>query len=96
MSTRNKLTKQVKLVLKILEENNRDRNGLNNGIISLIYCRYINALSILEKNENAEGIVIAGGVRAYLDAYNNYDNLLLEAMHKAEKSLEKLLKEGML
>nr|WP_239589336.1 hypothetical protein [Metabacillus crassostreae] len=54
--------------------------------------RYKNALDILENNKNIEGINIIGGVRSHMDTYNDYQNLLLGEMHRAEKLNENFYK----
>jgi hypothetical protein len=91
MNTKKQLIEQVKLVLKVLEEDYQ--SNLNSGVIELIYKRYKNALDILETNKDIDDIYIEGGVRAYLDAHNDFDNPLLEEMHKSEKLLNKLSQE---
>ncbi|MFS0559413.1 hypothetical protein AB1K91_01605 [Terribacillus sp. 179-K 1B1 HS] len=88
MDTEEQLTAQIKLVINTLE--NEYSKELNSGILKLIYKRYLQALEILEKDKNIEELNIEGGVRAYLDAYSDYQNPLLDKMHKAEKILNNL------
>ena len=66
-------------------------NEIKNGVIQLIYKRYMNAVDILENNKDINQIYISGGVRAYLDSYNDYDNPLLEELHKAENLKKQLI-----
>ncbi|WLR42602.1 hypothetical protein LC087_18280 [Bacillus carboniphilus] len=89
MDLKQQLISQVTVVLAKLE---RDyfNEIYRSGLINLIYKRYKNTLEILENNGDVKGIFISGGVRAYLDRYSDYENPLLEEMHKAEKLYEKL------
>jgi hypothetical protein len=83
----NELYEQIKVVLKLIEENYNDIQ--RKGVVELIYKRYSNALHLLENNEeDKKKFYISGGVRAYLDSYSDYENSLLNEMHKAEKLLE--------
>lgn len=89
MEMREKLTKQIKTVINILEK--ESCNDIKKDIFQLIYRRYKNALEILENNKDIMEINIIGGVRAYMDSYNDYQNPLLEELHKAEKLTKELL-----
>ena len=91
MSNKDELYEQIKAVLKLIEE--RHKENLRKGVLELIYKRYSNALQLLENNEmNKEKFSIAGGVRAYLDSYSDYNNPLLNEMNKAEKLVDELFK----
>ncbi|MCZ0872988.1 hypothetical protein [Peribacillus sp. AS_2] len=57
---------------------------INFGVFQLIYIRYKNALDVMENNEDIRELTIIGGVRAYMDSYNDYQNPLLGELHKAE------------
>ncbi|WP_252226904.1 hypothetical protein [Clostridium sp. ZBS2] len=61
---------------------------IKSGVMKPIYIRYMNALDILKNNKDINQINIIGGVRAYMDSYNN---LLLGELHKAEKLNKQLL-----
>ena len=89
MENREQLTEQIKTVINILEK--EYWNVINTDIFQLIYSRYKNALEILENNKDIAQINIIGGVRAYLDSYNDYQSPLLEELHKAEKLAKELL-----
>ncbi|NBJ68734.1 MULTISPECIES: hypothetical protein [Clostridia] len=89
MNTKTELVEQIKLVLNKL--NNDYETEINNGILHLIYTRYEHALRALENNEDVNNINIIGGVRAYLDSYSDYQNPLLEEMHKPENMNKELL-----
>lgn len=89
MEKREQLTKQIKTVINILEK--EYCNDIKKDIFQLIYRRYRNALEILENNKDIAQINIIGGVRAYMDSYNDYQNPLLEELHKAEKLAKELL-----
>jgi len=69
----------------------KNTNDIKKDIFQLIYRRYKNALEILENNKDIAQINIIGGVRAYMDSYNDYQNPLLEELHKAEKLAKELL-----
>ncbi len=91
MNKKDDLYAQVKIVLKLIEEK-YDVNQ-RKGILELIYKRYSNALQLLEKVEmNKSNFFILGGVRAYLDSYSDYNNPLLNEMHKAEILFEEIFK----
>lgn len=83
------LTKQVKMVINILEK--EYSNEIKKDIFQLIYKSYKNALEILENNKDFNRINIIGGVRAYMDSYNDYQNPLLQELHKAENLLKEIL-----
>ncbi|WP_018930617.1 hypothetical protein [Gracilibacillus lacisalsi] len=83
------LTRQVKRVINILEK--EYSSEIKKGIFQLIYKRYKNALEIIEDNKDLNGINIIGGVRAYMDSYNDYQNPLLKELHKAENLLKEIL-----
>jgi len=89
MENEKELYKQIKVVLKLIEENYNENQ--RKGVLELIYKRYFNALQLLENDEKDKGeFHISGGVRAYLDSYSDYSNPILNEMHKAEKLLEEL------
>lgn len=89
MGNKSELFEQIKVVLKLIEENCNENQ--RKGVIELIYKRYSNALQLLENDEVDKGkFHISGGVRAYLDSYTDYNNPLLNEMHKAEKLVEEL------
>ena len=89
MEKREQLTKKIKTVINILEK--EYCNDIKKDIFQLIYRRYKNALEILENNKDIAQINIIGGVRAYMNSYNDYQNPLLEELHKAEKLAKELL-----
>jgi hypothetical protein len=89
MDKKKQLIEQIKVVINILEKDYSSE--FNSGVLQLIYKRYKNALEILEKNNDIEGINIIGGIRAYMDSYSDYQNSLLGEMHKAEKLNKELL-----
>jgi hypothetical protein len=89
MRNQSELYEQIKVVLKLIGENYNENQ--RKGVIELIYKRYSNALQLLENDEEDKGkFHISGGVRAYLDSYSDYNNPLLNEMHKAEKLVEEL------
>ncbi|MEK3979144.1 hypothetical protein MKY37_08600 [Psychrobacillus sp. FSL K6-2836] len=88
MDKKQQLLEQIKLVINNLQINHV--NEINSGILQLLYKRYKDALEILENNKDVEGINISGGVRAYMDGYNNYQHPLLGELHKAEKLFKEL------
>jgi hypothetical protein len=91
MSNKDELYKQVKLVIKLIEEKYTENQ--RKGVLELIYKRYSNALQLLDKNElNKDKFNILGGVRAYLDSFSDYSNPLLNEMNKAEKLIKELFK----
>ncbi|MGG7176993.1 hypothetical protein ACQPU1_05365 [Clostridium paraputrificum] len=51
----------------------------------------MNALDILKNNKDINQINIIGGVRAYMDSYNDYNNPLLGELYKAEKLNKQLI-----
>lgn len=83
------LLEQIEIVIKKLE-NEYDKE-INDGIMKLIYKRYTNALNILKNNKDINEINIVGGVRAYMDSYNDYNNPLLGELYKAEKLYKQLV-----
>ncbi|RND01793.1 hypothetical protein [Lysinibacillus halotolerans] len=89
MDKKEQLTRQVKTVINILEK--VYANEIKKDILQLIYKRYKNALEIIENNKDLNIINIIGGVRAYMDSYNDYENPLLKELHKAENLLKELL-----
>ena len=89
MDIKGKLLDQIKIVIMKLEA--EYTNEIKSGVIQLIYKRYMNAVDILENNKDINQIYISGGVRAYLDSYNDYDNPLLEELHKAENLKKQLI-----
>lgn len=64
---------------------------IKSGVMQLIYIRYMNALDILKNEKDINLINIIGGVRAYMDSYNDYNNPLLGELHKAEKLNKQLI-----
>ena len=89
MDIKRELLEQVEIVIKKLEMEYEDE--IKSGIIQLIYKRYMNALYILKNNKDINQINIIGGVRAYMDSYNDYNNPLLGELHKAEKLNKQLI-----
>lgn len=83
------LTSQVKTVINIFE--NEYPNEIKKDIFQLIYKRYKNALEILKNNKDLNRINIIGGVRAYMDSFDDYQNPLLKELHKAENLFKELL-----
>lgn len=83
------LTKQIQTVIDILEK--EYSKEINQGILQLIYKRYKDAQRIIENKEDFQKIFITGGVRAYLDSYNDYLNPFLNELHKAESLLKEML-----
>ncbi|WP_440970561.1 hypothetical protein ACSS6N_02580 [Peribacillus frigoritolerans] len=77
------LIDQIKVVINNLEK--VYCNEITSGALQLIYIRYKNALDVMENNEDIREVNIIGGVRAYMDSYNDYQNPLLGELHKAEK-----------
>lgn len=88
MNKKKQLIDQIKVVINKFEE--EYAKDINSGVLQLIYIRYKKALEILENNEDIKGINILGGVRAYMDSYNDYQNTLLGELHKAEKIIKEL------
>ncbi|VYU67097.1 hypothetical protein [Clostridium tertium] len=89
MDIKRALLEQIEIVIKKLEMEYEDE--INSGIMQLIYKRYINALDILKNDKDINQINIIGGVRAYMDSYNDYNNPLLGELHKAEKLNKQLV-----
>lgn len=89
MDIKKELLEQIELVIKKLEMEYEDE--IKSGIMQLIYKRYMNALDILKNNKDINQINIIGGVRAYMDSYNDYNNPLLGELHKAEKLNKQLV-----
>ncbi|MFF2500727.1 hypothetical protein [Peribacillus sp. NPDC058075] len=83
------LINQIKVVINNLE--NDYYNEITNGVLQLIYKRYKNALDVMENNKDIRELNIIGGIRAYTDSYSNYQNPLLEELHKAEKLHKEIL-----
>lgn len=89
MNNKNELKEQIKLVIKFLEEKYQESE--RKGVLELIYVRYNNALKLLESNvANKDNLNLLGGIRAYMDSYSDYNNPLLNEMHKAEKLVKEL------
>ncbi len=83
------LKNQVAIVIEYLEE--KYHPGEEGGVIKLIYDRYCKAYKILNNEvTNLADLHLAGGVRAYMDSYSDYENPLLEEMYKAEKLLKQI------
>lgn len=89
MDKKKELLEQIKIVINKLEIEYNDE--INAGIMQLIYKRYKNALDILENSKDIRQINIIGGVRAYMDSYSDYNNPILEDLHKAEKLNKELI-----
>jgi hypothetical protein len=89
MDIKEELLEQIEIVIKKLEMQYEDE--INSGIIQLIYKRYMNAIDILKNGKDIKQINIIGGVRAYMDSYNDYNNPLLGDLHKAEKLYKQLI-----
>ncbi len=89
MNKKQELTKQFQTVINILEKEYSQE--INQGVLQLIYKRYKNAQRIIQNNEDFQKIFIIGGVRAYLDSYNDYLNPFLDELHKAESLLKEML-----
>ena len=89
MDIKRELSVQIEIVIKKLEMEYEDE--INSGIMQLIYKRYMNALYILKNGKDINQINIIGGVRAYMDSYNDYNNPLLGELHKAEKLYKQLV-----
>ncbi len=85
---RKQLIDQVKLVISILESEYSVE--LESGILNLIYKRYNKAKEIFENDKDIQELNISGGVRAYMDSYNDYQNPLLEQMNKTEKMIKEI------
>ena len=83
MDKKKQLIDQIKVVINNLE--NDYSNEITSGVLQLIYIRYKKALDVMENNEDIREVNIIGGVRAYMDSYNDYLNPLLGELHKAEK-----------
>ncbi|MFJ9386589.1 hypothetical protein ACIROD_22950 [Peribacillus sp. NPDC101481] len=83
MDKKKQLIDQIKVVINNLE--NDYYNEITRGVLQLIYKRYKDALDVMENNEDIRELNIIGGVRAYMDSYNDYLNPLLGELHKAEK-----------
>lgn len=89
MDIKRELLEQIETVIKKLEM--EYEGEINSGIMQLIYKRYMNALDILKNGKDINQINIIGGVRAYMDSYNDYNNPLLGELHKAEKLYKQLV-----
>ncbi|PKF87070.1 hypothetical protein CW306_20010 [Bacillus sp. BA3] len=83
MDKKKQLIDQIKVVINNLE--NDYYNEITRGVLQFIYKRYKDALDVMENNEDIRELNIIGGVRAYMDSYNDYLNPLLGELHKAEK-----------
>ncbi len=88
MGKKKQLIDQIIVVIDRLEE--EYAKDIKSGVLQLTYSRYKKVLEILENDEEIKGINISGGVRAYMDSYNDYQNTLLGEMHKAEKIMREL------
>ncbi|MGE6630406.1 hypothetical protein [Bacillus sp. NPDC077027] len=86
MDKKEELTKQVQMVIDILEK--EYSHEIKQGVFHLIYKRYKDARNIIQNNEDFHKIYIVGGVRAYMDSYNDYQNPFLNELHKAESLLK--------
>ncbi len=83
MDKKKQLIDQIKVVINNLE--NDYYNEITRGVLQLIYKRYKDALDVMENNEDIRELNIIGGLRAYMDSFNDYQNPLLGELHKAEK-----------
>ena len=88
MDKKKQLIDQLKVVINNLE--NDYSNEITSGVLQLIYIRYKNALKALENNKDIRELNIIGGIRAYMDSYSDYQNPLLEELHKAETIAKEL------
>ena len=89
MDKKKQLIDQIKVVINNLEKDYS--NEITSGVLQLIYKRYKNALDVMENNKDIRELKIIGGIRAYMDSYNDYLNPLLGELHKAEKLNRELL-----
>ena len=89
MDKKKQLFEQIKVVINKFEEDYAKEIN-SDSISQLIYKRYKKALEILEGHEDIKEINILGGVRAYMDSYNDYQYKLLGELHKAEKIMREL------
>ncbi|APT51267.1 hypothetical protein BSA171_02170 [Bacillus safensis] len=89
MNKKQELTKQIQTVINILEKEYSQE--ITQGVLQLIYKRYKDAQRIIQNNEDFQKMLIIGGVRAYLDSYNDYLNPFLDELHKAESLLKEML-----
>ncbi|MFJ8071207.1 hypothetical protein ACIQZD_19985 [Peribacillus sp. NPDC096447] len=89
MDKKKQLIDQIKVVINNLE--NDYYNEITRGVLQLIYIRYKDALDVMENNEDIRELNIIGGLRAYMDSFNDYQNPLLGELHKAEKLNKELL-----
>ncbi|KHD37824.1 hypothetical protein NL50_06500 [Clostridium acetobutylicum] len=89
MDIKRELLEQIEIVIKKLEM--EYANEIKSGVMQLIYKRYMNALDSLKNNKDINQINIIGGVRAYMDSYNDYTNPLLGELYKAEKRYKQLV-----
>lgn len=55
-----------------------------------IYDKYVRLKSCIE-NDNLTYNLINGSVRAYLDAFNDWDNPILNIMNELEKNVELII-----
>ncbi|TDL32799.1 hypothetical protein E2R51_09010 [Jeotgalibacillus sp. S-D1] len=91
----NKITEledQIQKVIVMLEEENHHNP---NSMVELLIKRYRNAFDIVEKSKDLSELSpsdfhIIGGTRAYIDSSSNYDNPVLEEMHKTEQLVKKI------
>ncbi|MED4688121.1 hypothetical protein [Peribacillus frigoritolerans] len=89
MDKKKQLIDQLKVVINNLEKDYS--NEITSGVLQLIYKRYKKALDVMENNVDIREVNIIGGVRAYMDSYNDYQNPLLGELQKAEKLNKELL-----
>ena len=87
-SEKEEIIDQINIVIELIKK--RLSRGLEKPILNTIYVRYLDAKQILIDDGDINKITIFGGCRAYLDAYNDYMNPMLNEMYKAEKKLDKL------
>mgnify|MGYP004593200111 FL=1 len=86
-SVKLQLQEQIQTVIRVLETD-KLKNYPNDGMLQLIYKRYLDAQRVLAE-DNLDKIMIKGGVRAYLDAFSDYRCRMVEELGKAEELLDK-------
>ncbi|MGG0257441.1 hypothetical protein ABEY61_30325 [Bacillus toyonensis] len=93
MHTQNitELKKQMNNIIKGLEKENKVKEKKIDNIIK----HYNAAVVVLETKELSSlsrlDFKIFGGVRAYLDSCSDYENPILDEIHKVEQSLQAIL-----
>ncbi|MCK6163006.1 hypothetical protein ABEO94_05940 [Bacillus pumilus] len=89
MNKKEELINQIQTLINFLEKEYSQE--INQGILQLIYKRNKDAQIFIQNNGDLQKILIIGGVRAYLDSYNDYLNPFLDELHKAEILLKEML-----